>query len=79
MLKKTLLLVILLCTIGLCRTPSAEDLSKELVTQQAEIIQYEADLSMADKRGDLYESLYDSERFWNNVKDIVILVAIVLK
>ena len=53
------------------------DLESDYVQVQAENIQLTADLSTAEKQRDMYKKLYESEQFWGNIKDVVILVAIV--
>jgi hypothetical protein len=44
---------------------------------QGENVQLTAQKQVLEKEKDMYEKLYKSEQFWGNIKDIVILVAIV--
>ena len=49
----------------------------EVVEYQGKVIELTADLSVEQKLKDHYKSLYDTEKFWGNIKDIVILIAII--
>jgi len=56
----------------------AEVSEADYVKVQGENIQLVADISIETKQKDMYKKLYEKEQFWGNVKDIVILIAIVV-
>lgn len=65
---------LLLFSISFAREVNLED----YVKVQAENIQLTADKSVLEKEKEMYKELYKQEKFWGEIKNITILVAVIV-
>lgn len=78
-LKILLVLIALMLTVSWPMNLSADEKSdlKKIVELEATIIKLEGDLGVSDQIKEHYKKLYDSEKFWSEVKNIGFIIAMI--
>ena len=72
------MIVMLMSFLVMLSLSYAKDVNQsDYVTVQAENIQLTADISVETKQKDMYKHLYEKEQLWSNVKEIILLVAVI--